>query len=133
MSEWMSHRMDGYVRPGDLQHAHLVIIALVSFTRDNQTGSSCCHACLAGATCITLLCDIAAGQCQEHGISADDRAQILPAAQCESVPSCQVMTHSWHALSVCVGLCEWPALQACCEALQTKAACLKLSHSMMPT
>ncbi len=85
---------------------------------------------LASATCITLLCD---GQRQEHGISTDDRAQILPAAQCQGVPSCQVMTHSQHALSECVGLCEWPALQACCEALQRKAACLKLSHSMMPT
>ncbi len=96
--------MDEFVQPGDLQRAHLVIHYSC---RGNQTGSSCCHAFPASATCMTLLCDTAAGQRQEHGISAHDCAQIFPAAQCQSVPSCQVMMHS-HI--VCV-----PVSSLCCK------------------
>ena len=57
-------------------------------------------ACADSATCTTLLCDIASGQREEYGISADDCAQILPAAQRQGIPSCQVMMHSQLALSV---------------------------------
>ena len=62
--------------------------------------------CAGPATCMTLLCDIAAGQRQEHGISANDRSQIFPSAQCQGIPSRQVMTHSRHASRVCVGPCD---------------------------
>ncbi len=123
MNGWMDERvkkwMDECVQPGDLQHAHLVIHCSC---HGNQTDSSCCHAPLANATCIALLCDIAAGQCQEHGISAHDRAQILPAAQRQGIPGCQVMLHSHITLSECVCPDKQSVLQARSEAIQTKAA-----------